>query len=548
MPNTPKVQTKVGTPYKSWSPTEDFDAIVIGSGIGGLTTAALLSKYAGKRVLVLERHYTPGGYTHVFKRPGFEWDVGVHYIGEVQRENSPLRRIFDDLSDGAISWHPMDNVYDRILIGDRSFDLVAGRGRFREALVDQFPHEAAAIDRYIDLVNRCSRSSRNYFGEKALSQLVSTVAGPFMRAPFLRFARRTTLDVLQSLTSDPMLIGVLTGQWGDYGLPPAQSSFAMHAILVRHYLGGGAYPVGGAAEIAAGIAPSIERNGGEILINAEAEEIIVERGAAVGVRMADGRQLRSDLIISNTGYFNTFERLLSPETMRTLHLGHRPAGLEPSMAHINLYVGVGASDEELGLPTTNYWIYPTPNHDANVKAYLEDQRSPLPLVYISFPSAKDPTFPKRYPGKSTIQVISLAPYEWFEQWAELPWHKRGEEYDALKAKLAERLRQKLIEHVPQVADRIEHCELSTPITTRHFANYSRGELYGLAHTPARFQERSLRPRTPVRNLYLTGQDIASAGVGGALFGGVLTASAILKRNMMTAVLEHSAAASGSNSS
>lgn len=539
MPNTLKTRTKVGTPYKSWSSTEDYDAIVIGSGIGGLSTAALLSMYAGKRVLVLERHYTPGGYTHVFKRPGFEWDVGVHYIGEVQRENAPLRRIFDALSEGAITWQPMDDVYDRIQIGDHCFELVAGRHRFRDTLVERFPHEADAIDRYIELLNRCARSSRNYFGEKALSPIKATIAGRYLRAPFLRFARKTTLEVLQSLTSDPMLIGVLTGQWGDYGLPPAQSSFAMHAILVRHYLSGGAYPVGGAAEIATGIAPSIERNGGVILINAEVEEIIVERGAAVGVRMADGRELRSDLIISGTGYFNTFERLLPSEIARTYHLDQRPTGLESSMAHVNLYVGVAASDEELGLPTTNYWIYPTPDHDANVKTYLNNPDAPFPVVYISFPSAKDPTFAERYPGKSTMQVISLAPYEWFERWADQPWHKRGEDYDALKAKFTERLHEKLIEFVPQIRDRIEHCELSTPITTRHFANYARGELYGLAHTPARFQERSLRPRTPIGNLYLTGQDVASAGVGGALFGGVLAASTILKRNMMTEVLEHS---------
>lgn len=536
MPNVQSARTKVATPYKSWTDEDRYDAIVIGSGIGGLTTAALLAKYAGKKVLVLERHYTPGGYTHVFKRPGYEWDVGVHYIGDVQRPNSPLRRLFDDLSDGTIEWEPMDDVYDRIVIGDRSFDLVAGRAQFRAGLVEQFPDQTAAIDRYLELIDQCSRSSKNFFAAKALPGVVSTVVGPFLRAPFLRLARRTTLDVLSELTSNQMLIGVLTGQWGDYGLPPAQSSFGMHAILVRHYLGGGAYPVGGAAEIAARIAPTIEAAGGTILINAEVKELIIQGGTAVGVQMADGRELKADTVISGVGYFNTFERLLPAEIARAHHLDKRPPGLESSAAHINLYVGLNASDQELNLPTTNFWIYPSPDHDANVAAYLADSNAPFPVVYISFPSAKDPTFPVRYPGKSTLQAISLAPYEWFDKWAELPWHKRGAEYEAFKAKLTDRLREKLVEYVPQIRNHIEHCELSTPISTRHFTNNLRGELYGLAHTPERFEARCLRPKTSFKNLYLTGQDVASAGVAGALFGGVLCASAILKKNLVGEIL------------
>src|SRR5512139_1026123 len=101
--------------YKREHPTGPWDAIVIGSGIGGLATAALLAKYGGKKVLVLERHYTPGGYTHVFHRPGYEWDVGVHYIGDVHR-GSMLRAAFDVIGDGGIEWEDMGEVYDRIVI------------------------------------------------------------------------------------------------------------------------------------------------------------------------------------------------------------------------------------------------------------------------------------------------------------------------------------------------------------------------------------------------------------------------------------------------
>ena len=137
--------------YKRHPITEDYDAIVIGSGIGGLASAAMLAKHGGKRVLVLERHYTPGGYTHVFHRPGYEWDVGVHYIGDVA-PGSTTRRVFDDISDGRIEWADMGEVYDRVIIGGEIYDLPKGRRNLRDMLVSRFPAEEAGIDRYFEAV------------------------------------------------------------------------------------------------------------------------------------------------------------------------------------------------------------------------------------------------------------------------------------------------------------------------------------------------------------------------------------------------------------
>ena len=117
---------RTGTRFRPRLVQGDYDAIIIGSGIGGLTTAALLAKL-GKRVCVLEQHYTAGGYTHSYEREGYEWDVGVHYIGEVHKPWSAIRRIFDVISDGKLEWAPMDARYDRIVIGEQTYDYVAGR-------------------------------------------------------------------------------------------------------------------------------------------------------------------------------------------------------------------------------------------------------------------------------------------------------------------------------------------------------------------------------------------------------------------------------------
>ncbi len=154
---------------------------------------------------------------------------------------------------------------------------------------------------------------------------------------------------------------------------------------------------------------------------------------------------------------------------------------------------------------------------------------------MSFPSAKDPDFQGRHPGHSTVEAITMLPYSAFANWADTRWRRRPEDYEALKQRLTTRLLAEVERQVPAVAGHIAHAELSTPITTRHFMNYGHGEIYGIAATPARYAVRGLGARTPIRDLYLTGQDAAGLGVVGALFGGVISASAALGRNLMSTV-------------
>ena len=119
---------RIGYRYRPKRLAPDYDVIVIGSGMGGLTTAALLSDL-GKKVCVLEQHYTAGGFTHSYERAGYEWDVGVHYIGEVGAPTR-TRKMFDYLSDGKLEWAPMDAEYDRFYVGDKVFNAIAGKREF----------------------------------------------------------------------------------------------------------------------------------------------------------------------------------------------------------------------------------------------------------------------------------------------------------------------------------------------------------------------------------------------------------------------------------
>ena len=523
---------RIAEPYQRHPVPEAYDAIVIGSGIGGLTAAALLARHDRRRVLVLERHYEIGGFTHVFRRPGYEWDVGVHYVGDVQ-PGGLLRALFDEITDGQLAWADMGPVYDRVFLGDARFDFPRGEAALRARLVERFPAERNAIDRYFALVHDTVAAMHDFFASKAFPRLIGAMVMPLARSRFFRLSDRTTREVLESLTADQRLIGLLTAQWGDYGLPPAQSSFAIHALVAHHYFGGGSYPVGGAARIAKTIAPTIRTCGGELLSNAEVAEVVVEGSRVAGVRMAaDGAVLRAPLVISDAGVINTFGRLVPAPLAERHGLRAALAGLSPSIAHACLYVGLRGTARELGLEQSNIWVYPDERHEHTL-AMAANAAAPPP-AYISFPSAKDPDFEHRCPGRATIEVATLLPWARFAAWRDTRWHKRGADYAAAKQALATRLLEVLYRHVPQARGAVDIAELSTPLSTRHFTAHLRGEIYGVAHTPARFRHPLLRPQTPVRGLFLTGADIATCGVGGALIGGALCASAILRRNLIEA--------------
>jgi all-trans-retinol 13,14-reductase len=515
---------------------DKYDTIIIGSGMGGLTTGAMLAK-EGQKVLILERHYTAGGFTHVFKRKGYEWDVGIHYIGDVQSKNSMISKLFDYIADGNIKWADMGEVYDRIVIGDTHYDLVKGVKNFKKQLTSYFPDEENAINEYVKLVFAATKTSRSFFMSKVIPPFLGKLIGGFIKRPFYKFADRTTYDVISSITSNEALIKVLTGQYGDYGLPPRKSSFYIHALVVRHYFNGGSFPIGGSSQIVKNIVPIIEKAGGTVLINAEVAEVVIERNSAKGVRMNDGNIFYADTIVSSAGIMTTYDKLLPSETVMKHQLKQQLKKVKRSAAHASLYIGFEATPEELQLPKTNYWIYPKDgDHDSNVERYLNDVNEPFPQIYISFPSAKDPDWSNRYPGRSTIDIITFLPYKIFEPWAESRWKKRGKDYEALKEKIAQRLLQELYKQVPQVKGKVAYYELSTPLSTKHFINYKEGEIYGLEHSPGRFRQQFLNARTPIKNFYLTGQDISTAGIGGALISGVLTSTAITGVNMFKKVL------------
>ena len=512
---------------------DKYDAIIIGSGISGLCSAALLGM-EGKSVLVLEKHFKIGGYTHTFKRQGYEWDVGIHYIGGVHKKNSFSRKLFDKITENNLKWNKTDDNYDRIIFPDKSYDFIAPKSKFIEQIKSYFPEESSNIDKYIDVVLSINKAMFKYFAAKSLSGVKEFLFKNYLSKDFLKFSDKTTYEALSKITKNDRLIGVLTGQWGDYGLPPKESSFAMHCAIAGHYLDGANYPVGGSRMISESIAPVIEKHGGQIFISTGVDSIYIKNGVAKGVVLENGDTILSDVVISSAGVQNTLNKFLRNESSLNSYRGNLST-VKPSFGHACLYVGFNKSAKDLGIKNTNLWIYPSYDHDLNTQKFMNDEKEEFPVTYISFASSKDPLWDEEHPNTATLEAIVPTNFNSFKKWENKPWKSRGDDYEQYKENFSNRIISKIHEHNPHLKDKISYYELSSPLSTRDMAHYEFGELYGADHNPSRFRQKWLKPKTPIKNLYMTGQDITTVGLPSALMSGVLTCSTLLNKNLFKTI-------------
>lgn len=502
--------------------SHEWDVIVIGSGMGGMTSAAALAK-CGKRVLVLEQHYVPGGFTHTFSRKGYTWDVGVHCLGQMSERELP-GRIIKWLTNSHVDMCSMGDVYEIFNYPDDfKISFPATRMAFVHALEDKFPNEKATISRYMDLVREAALTSRFFF----LTRVMPSWAKPINQVLIAKgrhFWSRTTKQVLDELTDNERLKAVLCGMWGYYGSPPSRSSFAIHALVTKHYLNGGYYPKGGASTIAEGFLRTVQSAGGQTVVRAYVEELLMEGGKTVGVRLKGGEELRAKKVISAVGAKATVERLV-PQKYKDTSWGKGISALNQSPSYLCLYLGFEGDIKSAGATLANQWYMES--WDMEWKEWdLNDPKSIAPVLYVSFPSLKDPAHDAGTTQRHTGEVVTFVPWGAFEKWKTTRRGFRDADYAAFKKDIEDRMIAQLRRHVPKIMDLVKYHELSTPLSAQYFTQAPQGAIYGLEATPERFLSPHIRTRTPIKNLYMAGGDIATLGITGALFGGFLAASTI----------------------
>lgn len=498
---------------------ERFDVIVIGSGIGGLAAAGILARLKNKRVLVLEKHYVAGGLTHEFHRGKYSWDVGIHYVGGLG-PGEQARLLFDLVTGKQVTWNAMPDVFDRFVFPDVKIDVPRDPLAFARNLIAAFPAEEKAIRQYL----RDLRFTATWY----IADFLGKFADPLVRMPFAlrsigkgRLARMTTRAYMDRSFRDEKLKAVLAAQWGDYGLPPDRSAFALHALVVWSYFSGtGAFfPEGGGRTIAQAAEKVIEQAGGRLQVDTEVTQILVRGNKAYGVRVrrSDGSEdeYHAGAVISNAGAELTFRDLVPRNTCKAAR--KELTAFEHGTAFIVLYLGLAESPGKFGIQGENYWIYDTYELNGMSSSIAEMVAGRVKGGFLSFPSMKN-----SQAHGHTAEFCVIVDAEEFPDWANRP-----AAYYAAKEKIAETLLGFIATHFPGFRDIVDYVELSTPVTTERYTSRPRGEAYGIPGTPARFGLKSLSPRTPIRNLYLSGSDVCSLGIVGALNGGAAAAACVM---------------------
>ena len=506
---------------------QNLDTIIIGSGIGGLSLGAFLAR-VGKKVLVLEQHYIAGGCTHSFEEKDIEHETGVHYIGNIDKR----KPILDLITNEEIEWCKMgqdnDYVYDEMVINGKNYKFRAGTENFISDLAIKFPEEEENIRAYIDLVKKVAKKDL-YFNLKIISSdWLHYILSFFISDDFYKYTKETAYDVTKTFTQNEELIAVLTSQFGDYGPTPKKASFFIHASIVNHYLEGGYYPKYGTSNIPKKIIPVIEEAGGRVLVSKAVKRVLIENQKAYGVEMENGDKIYAKNIVSDVGIRNTFHKLITDARFAKPYHDLLEK-IPPSTSFVYLFVNLKGTPQELKLRSSNIWVLPDKDYDKVIEEFEKDPfESPIPL-FIACSSAKDSAWSERYPGKSNAIVLTTIKKELFDQWENERCMHRGDEYNNLKERFAERmLEEGLFNFYPHLRDKVEHYNVGTPLTNQFYLGAYSGEGYGLDSNCYRYNEtKLLKPKTNIKNFYLTGQDICTLGFTGAMMGGLLTAHSIL---------------------
>lgn len=551
----------------------EIDAVIIGSGQGGLSCASTLAQF-GERVVVCEQHEVIGGGAHTFAVDGkskFRFDAGHHLT------IPPHEKVLQ-LACGAdtppVLFPPLmdaKGASDYISLGGASAEdppLPVGSVKQLEAeLCRRFPGWASEISRYLRLAEAVQLRFAIF---AALALLPMSIRKVLLRLPVMRlwkcWAAKTTAAGLAEVFPDgapgaSKLKSYATGLWLDTGSPPSRSSFFMQtAVFGSWQIVGVSYPRGGPHKTALAMCEAIESRKGAVFVRCGVSEILVDAsGNCDGVKLSSGHVIRARRVISALGYRAT-ESLLPPSLK--LDSDTNPSSTPPlprlstqqSTGFLMANVALRGSAAQLGISVANLWVQPATADNgwdaiSGVDSFMADPFGvPVEMIPagITFPSVKDG---EDHGEHATCQILVPAEWDWFQQhapaqedasaqpkWARhAPPHLTRPEqgvYEDLKSKWRERLLQVLYHHYPGIEGRVEFCDISTPLTIENYLRTGRGGAIGLDVTPQRFVDEAeiaeLDMRHPrVRGLWRAGQDYLMCGQVLAAVSGIMCALRIL---------------------
>lgn len=478
-----------------------YDAVIIGSGLGGLECAHILSK-AGMSVLLLERGTQAGGCLQSYRRHGLAFDTGFHYVGGLD-EGQSLHSAFRHLGLLRLPWQRLDNHFDRVTIGNQTFSFAQGYDAFVETLTVAFPAERDALNKYADMLKQCGEQQFDALnpqtGESSLlSRLFETSAYQYLTETF----------------HDPLLINVLCGTSLKMELRKESLPLFTFAHGNGSFIESSWRLKGDGSLIVNSLADGIRMHGGEIICNAEVRELVEKDGKLVHAVCSNGEIYEGTIFISNIHPAVTCNLVKQSSRMKKVYRS-RITHLENTFGMFT--VSLRIKPQTLRYFNWNQYIYKEPDVWT-----FHLKNNPVSGVLVSCRIPEDGS-------KYVQQVDLLTPMNWSEceQWSHTEVGRRGEDYKAMKKRVADECITLAERFIPGLRDRITGCYTSTPLTYRNYTLTPEGSAYGLRKDFRNPMITLLSPRTPIPNLLLTGQNLMLHGLHGVTMTALFTCAEVL---------------------
>ncbi|MBI4820703.1 MAG: NAD(P)/FAD-dependent oxidoreductase [Deltaproteobacteria bacterium] len=486
-----------------------FDDLVIGSGMGGLTVAALLAE-SGRRVLVLEAHDTAGGYAHTFRMGKYRFCAQVHYIfgcGEGEPVDELLRRI--GLRD-QVRFHRLDpEGFDQIVVSGTRFRIPAGFSKFRDRLVRRFPEAKEALWRYFATI-MALREELALLPDRISWR--DWLSAPFRFPKLLKYRNATLQELYDEVAMPAELQAVLAGQSGDYLLPPEKVSLLLHVALIVGYDNGAYYPEKHYSHLVDSVTDRIgSRPGCSILFEREVSHIRSKNGRVSEVQTKSGEIFRAERYISNVDPRKTMELLEGANDARPdLSYGY-------SCSNFTLYLGVKGLDlRDHGFGAWNVWHYPHLDLNRMYRDQLDRRDLSNPWLFMSTPTLHTDAPGLAPPGHQILEVATACSYEHFEA---LRAEGRAS-YSREKRRVRDRIIDIIEEsYVPGLREHLAIHVAGTPLTNETFCRSPRGNAYGSELTPENMRAR-VDFETPIENLFLVNATAGFPSIGGTVGAGL----------------------------
>ncbi len=496
-------------------PENQFDAIIIGAGLGGLSCGAAFARQ-GFKPLVIEQHTKPGGYATTFQRKDFTFDVSLH--STVVGERGGVRNLipgFPEITDVAFVPHP--ELYRAIFPEHDIRVPQRDVGGYIELLAHFFPEEKDGIKGAIE-------DMRGFSGDvqRLLAKQGKTDPGSFMNDfPYLsKFMSGTWAQMIDTRIRNPKLKAILCAQWIYYGLPPSQISAFYSAMPAFGYLeGGGYYPVGRSQRISDALVAFIRSHGGTVKLGTEATEILTTDGVATGVRVAGGQKYKSRAVISNAAAHETFDRLLEVEP---LVKGHTRVfeSLSVSLSSFQVFLGLKTDlVRKLGIKESEIFVSAGYDPDREYKSMRDADLSGGGFALSLYDNLPEKFSP---PGKNTLNILTLQGFDHWQKFEADYFKGNKTAYNAEKERMADILIDSVEKRLmPGLRDAIEVKEIGTPLTNYRYTRNYRGAVYGWDQTLQNSGDKRVPHTTPIKNLYLAGAwSRPGHGYGAVIWSGI----------------------------